>query len=284
MDEEIHFKDTNYENKELFDSENIILKEISVSDTESLNMKIKNSRNLVLSVNNKILNANFSKLEMLIENLVTKPNVIICSETWNLDSYQYYQITGYNIYYNESKINQNDSFVMDIENNLIVVTEIVNIGKLSILSPQIKLESNIFVRTSTIYRCHNITKTKFNYNLEKYLKINRIKNTKNHSFVGDFNINILHSNIKKNEATDNTNNQEFLNNLLENEYSPCFTGITRPGDNHSGSCIDNIFIKSNTFETTSYKLTNPIIDHYTLLVNIDNITLLTDTFQNLKPI
>ena len=94
----------------------------------------------------------------------------------------------------------------------------------------------------------------------------------------------MHSNIKNNEASDNTNNQEFLNNFLENEYSPCITGITRSGDNNSGSCIDNIFIKSNTFETTSYKLTNPITVHYTLLVNIDNVTLSTNTFQNLKPI
>ena len=76
----------------------------------------------------------------------------------------------------------------------------------------------------------------------------------------------MHSNIKNNEASDNTNNKEFLNNLLENEYSPYFTGISRPGDNNSESCIDNIFIKSNTFETTSYKLTNPITDHYTQVV------------------
>ena len=66
---------------------------------------------------------------------------------------------------------------MYVKNNLIVATEIVFIGKLSILSAEIKLESNIFVRTSAMYRCHNITKTEFNYNLEKYLKINRIKTT-----------------------------------------------------------------------------------------------------------
>ena len=48
MIEEIHFKDSNHGNQELFDSENIILNEISVSDTQSLNKKIKNSRNLIL--------------------------------------------------------------------------------------------------------------------------------------------------------------------------------------------------------------------------------------------
>ena len=47
-----------------------------------------------------------------------------------------------------------------------------------------------------MYRFHNVTKTEFNYNLEKYLKIN---NTKNHLLVGDFNIDILRSNIKSNK-------------------------------------------------------------------------------------
>ena len=79
MIEEIHFKDSNHGNQELFDSENIILKEKSISDTQSFNKKIKNSRNLILSVNIRSLNANVSKLEMLIENLVTKQSVIICS-------------------------------------------------------------------------------------------------------------------------------------------------------------------------------------------------------------
>ena len=76
---------------------------------------------------------------------------------------------------------------MYVKNNLIVATEIVINGNLSILilSAEIKFESNIFIRISAMYRCHNITKPEFNYNHEKYLKINRIKNTKNHILVGD---------------------------------------------------------------------------------------------------
>ena len=81
-------------------------------------------------MNIRCLNANFSKLEMLIENLVTKPSVIICSVTWNLEYYQYYQIPGYNIYYNESKINQNDGVVIYVKNNLIEAIQIVIIGTL----------------------------------------------------------------------------------------------------------------------------------------------------------
>ena len=78
--------------------------------------------------------------------------------------------------------------------------------------------------------------------------------------------------------------QECLNNLLENEYSPCFSGITRPNGTNKGSCIDNIFIKSNAIQRVSYKLTNPITDHYPLFVTLDKITLKNDLPQILKPI
>ena len=107
------------------------------------------------------------------------------------------------------------------------------------------LKNNLIVDIETeMYRCHDITKTEFNYNLSKFLKINVIKNSENHIIVGDFNIDILYNNISNYDEIVNTTHQKFLNNLLENEYSPCFLGFTRPNGTNKGSCIDNIFIKS----------------------------------------
>ena len=62
------------------------------------------------------------------------------------------------------------------------------------------------------------------------------KNTKSHLVVGDFNI--LHNNITNNEENNrNIINLEFLDNFLENEYTPSILGITWPShDNHSGTC------------------------------------------------
>ena len=73
---------------------------------------------------------------------------------------------------------------MYLKNNLIVDTETVVIAKLSILCAEIRLENNMFLRISAMYRCHDITKTEFNYKLSKFLIINAIKNVKNHIIVG----------------------------------------------------------------------------------------------------
>ena len=251
MPEDFYFEGTKHGNQEIFDCESLTLNEISISDTQSLHNKLKNNCNLILSLNIRSLNANFSQLEMLIESLTIKPTVIVCSETWNFSYYQYFQISGYNRYYNESRINQNDGVVMYLKNNLIVDTETIVIGKLSILCAEIRLENNTFFRIYAIYRCYDITKTEFNYNLSKFLKINATKNAENHIIVEDFNIDILYNNISNYDETVNTTHQEFLNNLLENEYSPYFSGITRPNGTNKGSCIDNIFIKSYAIQPVS---------------------------------
>ena len=79
-----------------------------------LNKNLKDKNNLILSVNIRRLNANFVKLEVFVDSLKTKPSIIICTETWNLEYFQLYQLSGYKIFYNESKINQNDGVVIYI--------------------------------------------------------------------------------------------------------------------------------------------------------------------------
>ena len=40
-----------------------------------------------------------------------------------------------------------------------------------------------------------------------------------------------------------------------------------------GTCIDDIFIKSNTVNTKTYKIENLFTDHYPLFLSIDKIEL-----------
>ena len=70
--------------------------------------------------------------------------------------------------------------------------------------------------------------------MKKYIDSN--KNTKNHTIVGDFNIDIMQ---------DDNATSEFLNNFTEKEYIPCFLGITRlANDGYGGTCIDNFFFSN----------------------------------------
>ena len=55
---------------------------------------------------------------------------------------------------------------------------------------------------------------------------------------------------------------------MEHEYLPNFTTITTPINIGGGSCIDNMFAKTN-FKCKAHKIIQKITDHYTLLLHID---------------
>ena len=51
-----------------------------------------------------------------------------------------------------------------------------------------------------------------------------------------------------------------------------FVGVTRPSDGKcNGSCIDNIFMKTSSLETKTFKLINSITDHYPIFVTVNKI-------------
>jgi hypothetical protein len=88
------------------------------------------------------------------------------------------------------------------------------------------------------------------------------ENTKNHCVVGDFNVDTLGQDII---------NLEFLNNFLVKCYRLYFLDITRPSENvNHGTCIDNFFIRTETFNINSFKLTQVLTDHYPLFINTEN--------------
>ena len=62
----------------------LIEKEIICDGLETLNKQIFDANNFILYVNIRSLNANYEKLQLLVESLKTKPMLIVCSETWNL--------------------------------------------------------------------------------------------------------------------------------------------------------------------------------------------------------
>ena len=92
--------------------EDIYNLEREAENIASLNKSIFKKKNLILCVNIRSLNANYEKLETFIGNLVLKPIIIICTETWILQYPQYYQLQGYKSYYNESKINKADGVML----------------------------------------------------------------------------------------------------------------------------------------------------------------------------
>ena len=127
--------------------------------------------------------------------------------------------------------------------------------RLSILCTVIAINNNETIRTSAIYRSHFVKKPEFVDTIKNYLNNNI--NIKNHLLVGDFNIDTMHRDL----TYEDNISQEFLNNFSEKAYLPCFLGVTRPAkDNVGGTCIDNIFLKSNSMNALAFKLLNPSSD------------------------
>jgi hypothetical protein len=176
-----------------------------------------------------------------------------------MDHHDFFNIPGYKIYYNNSKINQNDGVVMYIHNNIIETTEVTEIQKLKVINSTITLDNDKQLLITALYRCHSLKKTEFTLYFKDLLRMNR--KLKNHLIIGDFNID-----INSNETMD----QEFLQILLENGYYPGFNKTTRPAnsDINKGTCIDNIYIKLQQMEHKNFTLAIPFNDHYPILMSL----------------
>ena len=129
----------------------------------------KNDKENILYVNIRSLNANFNKLAIFIKQLIKKPSVIICSETWQLKFPKLYKLEGYKMYYNKSVIDKADGAVMYIKENLKENTEILTFENLRIINSKITIENNIFLEISALYRCHKLSESKFILNLKQFL-------------------------------------------------------------------------------------------------------------------
>ena len=53
-----------------------------------------------------------------------------------------YNLTGYNLRYNESNINKSDGVILYIKNDIIENTETVNIDRLSVIHTDILINNN----------------------------------------------------------------------------------------------------------------------------------------------
>ena len=127
---------------------------------QTLNNNLTDKNNLIMYVNIGSINANLKNLEIIIESLHFKPCIIICTETRKLENYKQYQLPNYKIFYNNSKINQNDGVVVYITSEIFEYIETIVIDRVSFLCSKIRLDKDELI-ISAVYRCHDITKSEF---------------------------------------------------------------------------------------------------------------------------
>lgn len=237
----------------------IIIKEDRYDDVSMLNNKQQLlSGLLILTLNVRSLDANFSSLELFMERLKSKPDILICTESWRLQNINFYKIKEYVHYYNHSDINQSDGVVIYVRKGISHRLEITCNNQSIFMSTIIHCH-DVELKVSAIYRCHTLPKDIFIENVKNFLMDNC--DSRNHIITGDFNLDIL----KKDSYS-----EEFLNNFLQGGYLPYFNGITRPSNDsyENGSCIDNFFVKTDLLNLNSYKITDPFTDHFPIFLNI----------------
>ena len=178
--------------------------EIEIPDLQSVNKYLISDDLIIVTINIRGMKTNFEKLELMIDTLQTKPDVVICTETGRLPCFQYFKLDGYKNYYNHGNINKSDGVMIYIRINLSEYTIVEEIGNFKYLSTTLKLKNNQEIKISSIYRCFDLNKNLFIDAIKSILTKN--KRIKNHCIAGDFNMNILKNDLLTND---------YLNSLLE---------------------------------------------------------------------
>ena len=163
---------------------NIINRDCNCDDIGELNKCMALEKEVILNVNIRGLNCNFNKSLVYIKSLVIKPCIIVCSETRNHIHPEFFNITGYKMYYNNGNINQNDGLVVYVSEYITEMTEIVDINNIKIINTKIAIENHKEIILSALPRSHDIKNTEFIINLKKLIEHN--KKYKNKLITGHF--------------------------------------------------------------------------------------------------
>lgn len=112
--------------------------------------------------------------------------------TWIIIS-TYSQLDDYTIYYNQGDVNKADGVVIYVKSKLSHTIIKENLGQCKILLIMLRIKNSMALKITGVYRCHEINVENVNTEMKEYLIQNN--NTKHHCIVGDFNVNLLKSDV-----------------------------------------------------------------------------------------
>lgn len=226
---------------------------------------LKNSGVKILHCNIRSIGKNFDLLEFLINSFKENFHVIVCSESWedvNKNFLKLFKMNGYNMYHCKNDTpNKCDGVVCYVRSDLCEYVDYVSCGVLNFMNINFKF-GNIQYSVTCQYRSHDISAEVFVNNLNVYLTNKSKKDIE--VFVGDVNIDILHSSLNKKVKN------EYLNTLYSfgfRSYVNCITRRRNESDN--GTCIDHCFVyNSKNLNVEAAVMDYSITDHIPAFCNI----------------
>lgn len=236
----------------------VVFKHISDGLIDSDNYKLN-----IVHFNIRSIKKNFEELLIYLESVITNIDVVVLSETWNIESVNQFNIPDYETFYNESEYNQNDGLVVLIRKTLAANVSTIHLSETNLISINL-IVNNIDIGILASYRPPSIDVQLYINELYDLLKNN--KKNKIDIFLGDININI------QNVGDNNVNN--YLNVLSELGYISYINKTTRATEN-SSTIIDHIFVNRNTKNYDFSVNIKPMIfetnlsDHYTTCLSVE---------------
>lgn len=215
----------------------------------------------IIHNNIRSINKNLDLFKILLEELQTDFDCIVLTETWNIQDPTLYNITGYDMIYNNSKLNQNDGVVVYIKSEVNYNYNIIPINNINSIKINIKLSNQCDINITAMYRPPSTDLTDYLVHLQNYLQAHHNEIGDYHIFIGDINIDILQN---------SDCSIEYMNILNEFGYISCINNYTRVQENQK-SCLDHIFIRSRhnvNEKILPIILQTDITDHFTTMLQI----------------
>ena len=215
-----------------------------------------------MQINSRSLNKNFDKLDMLIDGLDKKPDIISIAETWLKSDVPSspFSITGYTIFNSPRTLSKSrgGGVALYVDNNF----DSTRINKFSVendyfecIGISIKSANNRVINIVSLYRPPDTSIDNFTASIEDLLK-----NNNQQTYVyGDFNIDIIK--YKQHEQTDT-----FVNKMFSIGYKPLINKPTRITA-YSSTLIDNIFTNELDLKHRSSVAIADISDHLPIIIN-----------------
>ena len=219
-----------------------------------------------MQINSRSLNKNFDKLDMLIDGLDKKPNIISIAETWLKSDTPLspFSITGYTLFNSPRTLNKSrgGGVALYVDNNF-DSTRInkftVENGYFECIGISIKSANNKVTNIVSLYRPPDTSIDDFTASIEALL----MNNNQQTYVCGDFNIDLI--NYKQHEQTDT-----FVNKMFSLGYKPLINKPTRITA-YSSTLIDNIFTNELDLKHRSGVVIADISDHLPIIINSSSI-------------
>ena len=215
-----------------------------------------------MQINSRSLNKIFDKLDMLIDGLDKKPNIISIAETWLKSDTPLspFSITGYTLFNSPRTLNKSreGGVALYVDNNF-DSTRInkftVENGYFECIGISIKSANNKVTNIVSLYRPPDTSIDDFTASIEALL----MNNNQQTYVCGDFNIDLI--NYKQHEQTDT-----FVNKMFSLGYKPLINKPTRITA-YSSTLIDNIFTNELDLKHRSGVVIDDISDHLPIIIN-----------------